>query len=64
MKVQCRQCRAVFNLPVTVEQIARWRNGALAQNAFPNLSADDRELIISQTCGKCFDAMFAEKADA
>ena len=30
----------------------------LIQNAMPNLSADDRELLISGICGPCFDKMF------
>jgi hypothetical protein len=31
-----------------------------AQDAFPHLTADERELLISGTCGSCFNAMFPE----
>lgn len=39
-------------------QIANWKTGTLIQRAMPNLSADQRELLISHTCGKCWDRMF------
>ena len=38
--------------------VANSENGALIQDAMPYLSADDRELLISGTCGACFDKMF------
>jgi hypothetical protein len=37
----------------------RWQNGEHIQNVAPYLSADDRELLISGMCGKCFDEIFA-----
>jgi hypothetical protein len=33
----------------------------LIQDHFPHLTDDERELIISGTCGSCFDDMFGEK---
>lgn len=38
-KINCR------DLDVTQEQIDRWRNGELIQNAMPQLNADDREFV-------------------
>lgn len=38
-----------LDLPVTQAQIAAWQKGMVAQLAFPNLSADQREFIISGT---------------
>ena len=35
-----------------------WENGALAQNAFPYLSANEREMLISGICPTCWDNMF------
>lgn len=32
-------------IPVTEEQLMRWSNGTLIQNAMPNISPDDREFI-------------------
>lgn len=34
-------------IPVTEEQISNWRNGTVIQDAMPNLSADDREFIMT-----------------
>lgn len=36
-----------IDLPVTEEQVMEYNRGALLQNAFPNLSAGDREFIKS-----------------
>ena len=36
-----------LDIPVTEEQVQAYMNGALIQNAFPNLSADDREFIMT-----------------
>lgn len=35
-----------------------WQDGALAQDAFPYLSADDRELLISGICPTCWEKTF------
>jgi len=32
---------------VTLAQLNEWESGVLAQNAMPNLSADEREFLIS-----------------
>ena len=34
-------------LDFTAEQLAEWKNGALIQNAMPNLSAADREFVMT-----------------
>lgn len=34
-------------IPVTEEQLLRWRSGELIQKAMPNLSADDRGFIMT-----------------
>jgi hypothetical protein len=37
----------VMEIDVTQEQIALWESGTLIQNAMPNLSADEREFIMT-----------------
>jgi len=41
----------IMELPLTLEEwsigIALWRSGALIQNAFPTLSNDEREFIMT-----------------
>jgi hypothetical protein len=51
-------CHKRYPVSAPAEQFAAWEAGVLAQRAFPGMSEDDRELLISQTCGPCFDEMF------
>ena len=46
--------------PLNVDHFSlkKWRDGMKAQDAFPYLNNDERELLISGTCGTCFDRMF------
>jgi len=61
-QAQCRKCHQVFDLPVTKKQIEDWKSGTLIQRAMPNLKPDQRELLISGLCGKCWDKLFKESA--
>lgn len=36
-----------IDLPITQEQIDKYNSGALVQDAFPHLTADQREFIVS-----------------
>jgi hypothetical protein len=57
----CQFCYEETVLLVAKSDIMRYVfDGAYVQDAFPYLNADEREMIISDTCSKCFDAMFAE----
>lgn len=56
----CHSCRKEFMLYIPEDQWLRWQNGELIQRAIPALSAAERELLISGTCGECFDKLFAE----
>ena len=48
------------DLDITDEQVAAYEAGALVQNAFPNLSADDREFY-KTGIDNC-DEIFGEEA--
>ena len=37
----------IMDLPITVEQVIEFNRGALVQNAFPHLTADEREFILT-----------------
>jgi hypothetical protein len=47
-----------LNIEVTDEQIQAYMGGALIQDAFPNLSADDREFIKTGITAESWDEMF------
>lgn len=53
----CPVCATVTAVPATREQIAAYEAGALVQDAFPHLTADARETILSGLCGVCFDTI-------
>lgn len=48
-----------LNIEVTDEQIQAYMDGALIQDAFPNLSADDREFIKTGITADAWEEMFA-----
>jgi hypothetical protein len=58
--VTCGQCNTDHELSIRLEDWVAWREGALIQRAMPYLTDGQRELLISQTCGECFEAMFSE----
>lgn len=59
---QCRDCKEVTLLDLNVDDVRRWKAGELIQDVFPTMPEDIRELMISGTCGKCFDALFIDEA--
>lgn len=50
---RCPFCGKVTYLELEDAQVEAYCAGALAQEAFPTLSADDREVIISHMCYDC-----------
>lgn len=47
----------------TQKEYDDWQNGTLVQNAFPKLSADDREFLISGTSPAGWAEIFEGKED-
>jgi len=60
VSVGCAYCLEVYTFECSTSGVVAWQAGELIQNALPELSADQRELMISGTCGKCWDKMFPE----
>jgi len=60
---RCGHCGKVVAVRVDPEDSERWRSGVLVQNAFadengtPYLDAAQRELLISATCGSCWEKL-------
>lgn len=56
---QCMECgaRSVVTLPTVA--VAAWQAGLPAQHAFPDMSAADREVLISGTHPACWDSLFS-----
>lgn len=60
---QCISCKKTYELKVKTTDIERINNGEHIQNVMPHLSADERELLISGICGKCFDKIIIDNED-
>ena len=48
-----------LDLPITNEQVAAWQAGTYIQNAFPNLTPDEREFLKTGITAEEWEAMFA-----
>lgn len=56
--VECFMCKQDNIVEVKTEDFQKWKDGWHVQDAFPYLSADQRELLISRTCPKCWTKLF------
>lgn len=50
-------------LDVTQEQLNKWRMGELIQNVMPNLSADEREFLMTGITSEEWNAMFPKEEE-
>lgn len=51
-------CGQRYTFDIDPEDYYAFQHGKFAQDAFPYLDADQRELMISHVCGECFNRMF------
>ena len=57
----CPICGSHDAIEVPVSQYMDWQMGSLIQHAFPQLTATEREQIITGICGPCWDTSFGEE---
>lgn len=50
-----------LEISVTEAQLEAWKAGELIQKAMPNLTADDREFILTGVTPEEWDATFSEE---
>lgn len=55
--VYCPICHETTNVTVSIAGYRAWLNGALIQKAMPELTAAERERLISGICPKCWDTI-------
>ena len=55
---RCPFCGHAHEVEVNEMDYWDWQDGELAQNAFPYLSADEREMLISGICPDCWERTF------
>jgi len=63
VSIVCPFCGNEHFVTVGEESFEKWQNGELAQNAFPYLSATQREQLITQVCPKCQDKFYGSDED-
>jgi hypothetical protein len=56
-------CKRTSVLQVPTEGLAAYNAGALIQDAFPTLTVDEREMLMTGTHPDCWDSMFPEEED-
>ena len=59
LEVKCRECAAKYALFVKMSDYIKWKyKQGFIQDLLPYLTNNERELLISKTCGDCFDRIF------
>ena len=53
----------VMDLDITDEQIRVWQGGTNIQNAMPNLTAEEREFLMTGTTQEEWNAMFGKEEE-
>lgn len=56
---RCPFCGKKVEVEVEESQYIAWLNGALVQDAFPTMSATNREILLTGMCPKCQDMIFS-----
>ena len=58
IETRCPFCGHVHEVTVDAIDYLAWETGTPAQYAFPYLSADEREMLISGICPECWARTF------
>lgn len=61
IKTVCPLCGKETIIEVEESAWEQYEAGDLAQNCFPDLSPDKREMLISGICPECFDKAFPDE---
>lgn len=57
---KCVFCGNPHSITVKMDEFVKWTEGELIQKAMPNLTATEREQLISGICPKCQKEIFGE----
>lgn len=61
---KCPICGKEWELIVSTDGYLAWKNGALIQQALPDMSNNEREMLISGMHGDCYDSLCTDIGDA
>ena len=54
----CLFCKKQYSVTINQIEYQNWISGQLIQNAMPNVSASNREFLISKICPTCQDNLY------
>lgn len=58
ISASCNDCTTEKTFTVNLDNYEAWlAKDMLAQDAFPHIPREDREILISKTCSDCFDKL-------
>jgi hypothetical protein len=57
VSTQCPWCGTKSWMNISSEGYFKWVNGELIQNALPELSPEEREMLNTGICGSCWDKL-------
>lgn len=60
---RCPFCGRANEVEVNEADYLDWQDGVLVQDAFPYLSADEREMLVSGICPTCWESTFGGAED-
>ena len=60
--VPCPFCKKNSHVTTKKASYDKWKSGTLVQHAFPEMSADTRELLLSGICPPCWDKSIGVKS--
>jgi len=58
--ISCRECQQIKFVEASEDGVKKWQQGELIQRALPELTAEEREMLISRICPECWNKMFKE----
>jgi hypothetical protein len=61
IEVACPKCGTAHTIIVFKEDVKKYQQGALIQDAFPYMDRSVREMLISGLCSECWDKLFKKK---
>lgn len=57
---ECELCKVAEEVELDLRAYQAWRAGMHAQDAFPDMTADEREVLISGTHPKCWSILMGD----
>lgn len=60
----CQMCDELVEFTVPAAEYSAWQAGACIQTAMPSVAKENREVLISGTCGACFAKLFPQPKPA